>query len=71
MKSVYIMKYFVNDELVMIAKCDTRYKCEALFSECYDNLKLYLDGLNTTITTQFYISYTHKTKDICEVLECL
>lgn len=71
MKSVYIMKYYVNGELAMIAKCDMRYKCEALFSECYDSLKLCLDGLNTTITTQFHISYTTKQKDICEVIECL
>ena len=71
MKSVYIMKYFVNGELVMILKCDKRYKLKSMLESCFNGLKVYLAGLNVTISTQFYISYTTKQKDICEVVECL
>lgn len=71
MKSVYIMKFFVNGELVLIVKTDKRYMFKSMCEQAYKDLSMYLSGIEACISTQLYISYTHKTKDICEVMECL
>lgn len=65
------MKYFVNGELVLIVKTDKRYRFKSMCEQAYEDLNMYLSGIEADISTQFYISYTHKTKDICEVMECL
>lgn len=65
------MKYFVNGELTLIVKTDRRYMFKSMCEQTYKDLALYLAGIEVEISTKFYISYTHKTKDICGVIQCL